>query len=242
MLQPDQALAKTAAWLRSLVSSATGAASPLSQHYVMAPVRARVDATQRAAAAALRSSRARNSLTLSLSALSLRLSEAQLRDASRLFERLTRESHGAQHEAPKLLPEPQSVEVSAGETHADARAAWVRAGKRIRRERMRKRGWRLYPGFFEARRAARVEYVELYRRSLQADGRKQLSDEEAASLERWEKERLAAEDIFFFRSVAEAQARAAAAHSSVAEPPKRQTWYEWATGRGAESVSADEER
>ena len=58
-------------------------------------------------------------------------------------------------------PPPRPVGCAGGEA-----ALWWRfALRRVREEVRRQRGWRMGRGFFEARRKARLRYVELYKRS-----------------------------------------------------------------------------
>lgn len=119
----------------------------------------------------------RLSIQVSLSALSLRLSEQQLRDMLRFSDyaqRLKTQSLGdvGAHFSGDTFVRP------VGSTPGSARLAWLIALRRIKAERFRQRGWMLMPGYFEARRRLRLRYVHLYKRSQDESAAPELTDAE----------------------------------------------------------------
>ena len=131
-----------------------------------------------------------------------------------------------------------------------AAAAWRTARRHLQRERQKALGWRLWGGFFESRRAVRLRYTELYKREQRAlrradgDGGDKggvstavrsapLDSTERDELHLLERDLLAVEDLFVYRSAADLQLRherEAAAAASVAQD---NTWLGWLRrGRG----------
>ena len=256
LLDPSLSLAETAAWLRSLVhrgaADDTGAAAAsraegaLGGHYVVQPVSLSARATLRPELEAAREGAPRIGAVLNMSALALRLAQPQLRDASRLVDFLQRR--------PALVPEADEVGMGATPprmplplgTPGAARSAWRWAVQRVQAEQRRQRGWRMQPGFFEARRVARLRYVELYKRSQGRPWLADLTDPEqearpqtpratharcacsrlavrftscarhAQELQAMERTLLAVEDIVAFRSLADMQLETEAAAQEAA--------------------------
>ena len=112
------------------------------------------------------------------------------------------------------------------------RAWWRYAVLRVVRESRRACGWRLHAGFFEERRAMRLRYIELYKRS-QARG-KPLSESELTELQQLEHSALSVEDVVHFRSRAQLQLHAeGGGHErgdGAARDERAQTWWGWVTG------------
>ena len=225
MLDPSIPMHEMAEWLRSLIpteSAANGA------HLVIDPVSAAVRACLRSDTLALQQRAPRTATELSLSAVSVSLSEPQLRDGVRAFE--------------YFLAEAECADDGCGESAAPARplgsvvqaprAWWRYAVLRVVRESRRACGWRLHAGFFEERRAMRLRYIELYKRS-QARG-KPLSESELTELQQLEHSALSVEDVVHFRSRAQLQLHAeGGGHErgdGAARDERAQTWWGWVTG------------
>ena len=116
-------------------------------------------------------------MQLSLSALSLRLSEQQLRDMSCLNEYIHRLQARRSGYVVVSFSNERPVR-PIGSTPTSARDAWQLALRRVKAEQLRQRGWTLFPGYIESRRRRRLRYVELYKRSLVPKSSSALDDAE----------------------------------------------------------------
>lgn len=257
-MKPGMTLAELGAWLGGMVKTAADvqAAPPEAlPQYVISPMSVGARIAMRAASMALAAGEPRIGVEVRLSAVSLALCEQQLRDAARLVEYITQSvasppsgSAGPTGESTPTLAHDRAPSwagsgalTHGSESNASTTAAlrWRRAIGAILHERQRQRGWRLGPGFFEARRAARLRYTELWKRSQGKPWLAELGAAEADELHQMERDQLVVEDLLQFRAIARVQLLAEQeAHSSrttqaTATDKPRKTWWEWATGNSA---------
>ena len=140
-------------------------------------------------------------VAVDLHELSFRLSQAQLKDVSRVGSHLIDAVEALRRREMSLL---LADAVHAEAWPADARGRFRRAITRVLHELQSRKAWRLSPFFFQERRRLRLRYAALYRRSRAKDG-KLLTPAEAREKQAIERNRLTASDIFFFRLLAEAE-------------------------------------
>ena len=247
MYDQSKSTTETAAWLRSMVSSPSDAGRPgaksatrslgagigVDRYYLIQPVTCEARVSVRAATMALQDNRPQISVEVALSAVAVRLSEQQLRDAARLLEYMN-----------GVLGSDETGVVNAvfgAGQHAlpsRPRARWVYAIECVVQEQRRLRGWRLVAGFIEDRRASRLMYMDLYKRAQGKPWLSPLSEGEDAELTRLERDELAVDDIVQFRAFAQVQLQAEEVAHKAAKPAAKQeqSWYGWLTGAQPEAV------
>ena len=250
----NTSLDELTSWLNGMVERAHG-------QYVVSPMNIGARVAMRPSGPALAAGEPRTKVDVQLSAVSLSLCEQQLMDASRLVEYFM---NAAGPQGPTAVGAAAAVTTAVGLTalagaaspgvafplspygplplssKAGAAGRWQYAIARVLQERRRLSGWRLGKGFFEARRAARLRYTELWKRSQGKAWLAELAEDEAAELRTMERDQLEVEDILQFRALARVGLMAEeeahrSAQDAVYAPHARKTWWEWATGNSAAS-------
>ena len=233
MFDPSMSMAQLCTWLKAMVAGerAQPGQGPPGLLYVIAPMSVGANVAIWPSQLALQQGVPRTRVKVGLSAVSLSLCEQQLRDATRLLEYVVSAAATNADEDADL-----AHELALGTAPAlpsEARGRWRHALDCVTRERQRQRGWRLRePRFFERRRAARLRYTELWKRSQGKPWLTELGAAEKAELAELEREQLLVEDIVQFRALAKVLILAEeAAHKEAVDsaPKPRKTWYEWAT-------------
>ena len=147
---------------------------------------------------------------------SLRLTHAQLQDVADLVTKTVEADEAIRaREISLLLADrvPRPAARDALEMGA-ARARWQYAIGRVRLELEWRKGWRVSPSFFGERRRVRTRYMALYRKTkgvpLTGGGKARTGGKEEVAealkeMQLMERDKLTADDIFAFRSLAEAE-------------------------------------